>query len=388
MLKPVAPVSDLSAVMAPVEAARGVPNRFYADPSSFELEKRTLFANNWTCIGFGASVPNPGDVMPIDHMGTPLLLVRDKEGSLAVFENVCRHRGMILVDAPRNVTGALRCPYHSWCYDLKGRLRATPHVGGPGLNTHTAIDPDKTGLTPVRFGVFLDCVFVNMAGNGPDFDVWIAPLAKRWQDFAGRDLFHGVGSSFKLNVACNWKLAVENYCESYHLPWIHPGLNAYSRLEDHYNIADARHHSGQGTVVYNPNFDGDLAFPNFANLPDKWDTAAEYIALYPNVLLGVHRDHVFAIRLEPLAHNQTREHIEIYYTSKDAAQSDAFAELRAQNAKLWKDVFEEDIYVVEGMQKGRGAPGFDGGVFSPVMDMPTHTFHDWVAAQFTSVAAE
>jgi choline monooxygenase len=91
-------------------------------------------------------------------------------------------------------------------------------------------------------------------------------------------------------VACNWKLAVENYCESYHLPWVHPGLNSYSRLEDHYNIVAPRSFSGQGTTVYAPAL-GDAAFPDFPGLPAKWDTAAEYVALYPNVLFGVHRDH-------------------------------------------------------------------------------------------------
>jgi nitrite reductase/ring-hydroxylating ferredoxin subunit len=59
-----------------------------------------------------------------------------------VFYNICRHRGMILVDAPRKIEGAIRCPYHSWCYAKEGRLVATPHVGGPGQNAHPGIDRD------------------------------------------------------------------------------------------------------------------------------------------------------------------------------------------------------------------------------------------------------
>ena len=378
---------SLEQVMQPVETAHGLSNAHYTDETAFQMERKALFQDGWAAIGFASQVPNPGDVKPVDFLGMPLLMARDRDGALHVFQNVCRHRGMILVSEPKNVTGALRCPYHSWCYDLKGKLRATPHVGGAGVSHHEAIDPEKTGLIEVPHGVFLDAVFVNVSGTAEPFDTWIAPIASRWSEFADRPLFHGEGSSFTLDVNCNWKLAVENYCESYHLPWVHPALNAYSRLEDHYNISEARKFSGQGTLVYNPDLGGgETVFPNFEDLSNKWDQAAEYLAIYPNVLFGVHRDHTFLILLEPIAHNQTREHVEIFYTTQEAATSDAFADLRAKNAAQWKTVFIEDISVVEGMQKGRGAPGFDGGVFSPAMDQPTHAFHDWVASRLSAAS--
>jgi choline monooxygenase len=184
-------------------------------------------------------------------------------------------------------------------------------------------------------------------------------------------------------VATNWKLAVENYCESYHLPWVHPGLNSYSRLEDHYHIEEPDCFSGQGTLVYRQlKGDDGETFEDAPALSDKWDTAAEYIALYPNVLLGVHRDHSFAIVLEPVGPHDTAEHVEIYYHAESDAGPERAA-LRAKNAALWKVVFEEDIFVVEGMQRGRSALHFDGGRFSPAMDGPTHMFHRWIATQFS-----
>ena len=372
--------AELAAVTQPISDARGLPNTLYMSDAALALERQRIFSDGWVCIGFGKDAPEPGSVMPVDLQGMPLIMVRDKEGTLRVFENVCRHRGMILVEAPTTLPGLIRCPYHSWCYSHDGALRATPHVGGPGINKHDSIAPEQTGLTPVRHGIFLDMVFVNISGTAIAFDAWIAPLHERWADFADRTVVHGgPASSFTLEVNCNWKLAVENYCESYHLPWIHPGLNSYSRLEDHYHIEVPRAFSGQGTVVYNPRLDPDLAFPDFEGLPGKWDTGAEYVALYPNVLLGIHRDHMFAIRLDPIAHNKTIETVEIYYTAEQAAHDKTYAPLRKANAAMWRGVFEEDIFVVEGMQKGRGAPNFDGGRFSAVMDSPTHCFHDWVA---------
>ncbi len=192
----------------------------------------------------------------------------------------------------------------------------------------------------------------------------------------------GRDSSIEIKVNCNWKLAVENYCESYHLPWVHPGLNSYSKLEDHYNIEERGKFSGQGSHHYEqlkgPN---DLAFEDFMNLSKKWETGAEYIALFPNVLFGVHKDHTIALILYPLATNKTLERLEIHYPSKNSL-SDKYTDMRKQNTQLWKEVFQEDIFVVEGMQRGRHGYLFDGGKFSPVMDSPTHVFHYWVASNY------
>jgi len=81
-----------------------------------------------------------------------------------------------------------------------------------------------------------------------------------------------------------------------------------------------------------------------------------------------------------VAEDATIEHVEIYYADK-AMTEPPFAAMREKNANMWKEIFAEDIDVVERMQKGRYAPSFDGGKFSPVMDGPTHRFHEWVAEQ-------
>ena len=96
-------------------------------------------------------------------------------------------------------------------------------------------------------------------------------------------------------------------------------------------------------------------------------------------LLGAQRDHCYAIVLEPVAHDRTREHVHLYYAQPDTPEA-----MRHKNAALWKGVFIEDVVVVEGMQKGRAAPGFDGGRFSPAMDGPTHLFHAWVAERLAA----
>ncbi|MEM6303077.1 MAG: aromatic ring-hydroxylating dioxygenase subunit alpha [Pseudomonadota bacterium] len=369
--------TDLSTVTLPIDQANGLPNAHYIDPEVFAEERQSVLFANWAGLAVAADVPRVGDAVPIDFLGMPLLIVRDRQHNVRVFQNTCRHRGMILVDAPRRITGAIRCPYHSWCYATDGTLVSTPHVGGPGQNTHEGIDRALLGLVEIRSHIWMDVIFVNVSGTAPAFEEAHADLISRWAEF-DKPLYHGgADSRFTLDVNCNWKLAVENYCESYHLPWVHPGLNSYSRLEDHYHIERPGRYSGQGTLVYRQLTGADGAvFPDFEGLSAKWDTAAEYITVYPNVLLGVHRDHTFAIVLVPQGPEKTTESIHLYYASPETD-----AELRARNTTQWKEVFVEDIFVVEGMQRGRHAVGFDGGRFSPAMDGPTHMFHRWVAGQ-------
>ncbi len=375
--------TPLAAVRQPIETANGLPNAHYVDPSMWEEERNAVLFSSWSGLAAVAEVPEKGDAKPIEFLGIPLLLIRDRDGVVRVFQNTCRHRGMILVQEPKKIEGAIRCPYHSWCYSTAGKLVSTPHVGGPGHNTHPAVVKEDLGLTEIRSHIWFGTVFINIDGKAPPFEEVHADLLHRWREFDQPMIHGGADSSFVLEVKTNWKLAVENYCESYHLPWVHPGLNSYSRLEDHYNIAEKGLYSGQGSSLYRQiKGDDGAVFPDFAGLSDMWSTGAEYVAVYPNVLLGAQRDHCFSIVLEPVTQTTTREHIHLFYSTPQTDEA-----LRLKNAALWKVVFQEDIFVVEGMQKGRSAPHFDGGRFSPAMDGPTHCFHDWVATKIDTYRA-
>jgi len=380
-------VSDLSDVIKPVNLARGLPNAHYIDEAVFQEERQSVLFANWLGVGFAHDVPNVGDALPVDFLGMPLLLVRDDKGAVKVYQNTCRHRGMILVKEKSNIRGTIRCPYHSWCYGLDGALRSTPHVGGPGQNIHKDIKRDELGLFEIRSHIYLGVVFVNVGGQADDFTVAHSELLERWNAF-DKPLYHHADGAFGFDVNSNWKLAVENYSESYHLPWVHPGLNTVSRLEDHYHLEEPGKYSGQGSVVYQQLIgEAGQTFPDFDGLGEMWDTASEYATLYPNVLFGVHRDHAFAIILDPVGVDKTRERIALFYAQEEAV-GDAYKELRSTNAAFWKEVFGEDIFVVEGMQKGRHGVFFDGGKFSPVMDGPTHIFHEWVALQINAGRAK
>jgi len=372
-------LSNIEHVLKPIEQANGLPNEHYISKVVFEEEKHAIFFNNWAAVDFAKNVPNAGDAKPFDFMGMPLLIVRDGDGSIGVFQNTCRHRGMKLIEHPTTIMGVISCPYHGWCYSTKGELRATPHLGGHGVHTHASIKNEKLGLFQVRSSVWKDIIFVNISGDAPEFRAYAGELMDRWEEFEQTMYHGGESSSYSIDLNTNWKLAVENYSESYHLPCIHPGLNAYSRLADHYNIDEGDIFGGQGTKVYRQlEGEGGVTFPDFEMLSEKWNEGAEYVTLFPNVMLGIHRDHFFSIILEPIDADHTRERVELYY-AQDLKDSPEFQDMLDENAERWRTVFSEDIFVVEGMQKSRHGAFFDGGVFSPVLDNATHRFHQWVA---------
>jgi choline monooxygenase len=383
----------LADVLQPTAIAHGLPSRVYTDPAVWEFERDRLFGATWAAIGFASDVPAAGDVKPVWWLGQPLILLRDQHDRIRVFHNVCSHRGRQVVDAPCHVQGGLRCPYHFWFYGLDGQLKGTPHFSGANQHQLDGFDKSQHGLKEIDSQVWCDIVFINSSGGGPSFADFIAPLMNRWACFWGASgpeslVPGGRDSQFVLEVQSNWKLAVENYCESYHLPMVHPGLNSYSRLEDHYIVCDddGASFSGQGTRTYNFAETAGIELPGMPQWPGDRQRQAEYVALYPNILLGIQIDHFFVVLLEPVNEQQTREHVRIQYVGAAASEA-GYGAARAEQARAWETVFMEDIAMVEGLQRGRASPACIGGVFSPVQDTATHHFHRWVARRLQSALA-
>ncbi len=378
----------LNRVLLPIAEACGLPNAAYVDEDHFRLERAAVLGRTWAGLAFADSIPPRPYALPVDFMGLPLLITRDRSGVLRVFHNVCSHRGIKLVAEPTEVAGLINCRYHCWAYSVNGDLKATPHIGGVNRHSAAGFDNAEHGLKAVRSAEFMGMIFINLSADAPEFERHIDPLRQRASALVGadgwRELHPGASHSrLVIDVRCNWKLAVENYCEAYHLPWVHPALNEYSRLEDHYCFSDAEDFAGQGSLAYRLSDVAGTRLPRLAGWPAERTHVAEYPSLYPNVLLGFQADHAFAILLTPIAPDRTREEARIFYVA-EGATADRYDACRAATHAAWDVVFREDVFAVEGMQQGRASPGYQGGVFSPVMDEPTHHFHRWVAARLAA----
>ena len=384
-LSEVLDIKKIEEVNKPIEKAHGLPNECYTSEKYLMIERERVFQDKWTAIGIGSSVPNPGDALPYNLLGIPLIILRDKERKIRVFHNVCSHRGHKLLDKPCSLKNLLRCPYHSWSYYLEGKLVATPHIGGLNIHESEKFEKSKSNLKEVRSKIWMDIIFININNNEIEFDEYIRPLEDRWLKFISKDdqnslIYSRDYGYFNLDVKSNWKFAIENYCESYHLPWIHPELNKVSNISDHYHIQGLpNRYAGQGSNKYEQPLKGNKSFANFSNWPKEFSKNSEYIALFPNVMIGLHIDHFYVFWLEPISVNETKEHLAMYYVGEESANGKELESMRKENSRFWKDVMSEDIKAIEGMQEGRSSPSYNGGNFSPVMDNPTHQFHKWVA---------
>lgn len=356
----------------------GLPAAAYVSDRYLQQERATVFQQYWVCVGLASDAPNPGDVYPTEVAGMPIVLVRDRAGTLRAFHNVCSHRGLQLVSTPCNVRGALQCPYHAWTYKLDGKLRGTPHFGGYYKDTYDGFDRDSQGLQAIRCEQWLDLVFVNLSGDAPPLAEYLQPVRDRWASY-DLDQLRREPREVGLTCNANWKLAVENFSESYHLTWVHPALNSCSRMEDHFGFDVGEMHVGQGSLLYKSGVLAGRSLPTFPNLEaHQKETVAEYITVFPNLMLGVHPDYFLVFIVNPLSPSQTQERMTFYFIG-DAAMTPDNEALRHLPIDLWQDTNDEDIEMIERLQIGRQSPRFDGGCFSPELEQAVYRFQQMVA---------
>ena len=360
----------LESFSAPVEDGRGLPNHCYTDPEWLELEKKLVFARTWMLAGFQHDVPDKGDACPIEVAGMPLVLLRDNNGEIRVYHNVCRHRGAVMVTEPCKGKRLLTCPYHAWTYGLDGSLRSRPHFFG-GDRHDTNPGPDAPGLVPVRHAVWNDLVFVDLSGEAIDFETHWEPFARRTTHYDFSALRFAKTLTF--DVKGNWKLILENFFDPYHVPAVHP------KLEEFAPIGTRTSTETEGVWFYNSNPIAEpqegrgLGMPFYPGLSPEAQRTEWYFHLFPTVLFEFWPDQMGVFQLFPLAPDRTIEKIHIYFIG-DAATDEAHARQRQDVYDMWDELNTEDFRIVENMQRARVSPGFDGGVLSPFWDPATQHF--------------
>jgi len=196
---------------------RGIPPWTYNHPQMTRLEHERILLPSWQIVCHVNSIPKPGDYTTFEFGPENVVVIRDHAGVIRAFHNVCRHRGARIVEGSGSCN-LLRCPYHGWTYALDGSLR-----GLPVRESFPDIDLSAHGLLPVRTEILLGFVFVCLRGE-PE------PLAQAWAPFLP-DFTHyrleemvPLGPIFTEEWDVDWKVAFDNYLESYHVPAGHPGL--------------------------------------------------------------------------------------------------------------------------------------------------------------------
>src|SRR6185503_21221213 len=165
-------LSESELEITPLERAETIPSQWYSDPRFHALDLEAIFARTWQPVGDLGQLAHPGDCIVGEVAGEPIIVVRDKDGEIHAFYNVCRHRGGPLAVKDSNVQ-MLKCMYHGWTYRLDGMLRGVPHWDRVEL-----FDKKDYGLIPVRHAVWEGQVLVSL-GEAPTIATTFAGIRER-----------------------------------------------------------------------------------------------------------------------------------------------------------------------------------------------------------------
>jgi Rieske 2Fe-2S family protein len=343
----------------PAQLRPALPGRYYTDPGQFGRDREAVFARSWLCVGRSEDVSGGGRFLRVNAAGRDLVLVRGGDGALRGFHNVCRHRGAALCLEPRGqLRRAIRCMYHSWTYDLDGRLVAAP-------NAHEMPDlpKDRFGLVSVLVEEWLGYVWVNL-------DTTAAPLADQVQpqirdqlgDLATFDRYDigalRVGHRIEYDVASNWKSVAENFMECYHCTSIHPELTeALPQFTTGWGTVSGGVGATLAADKEGFSMSGRAARPRLPGLLDSEDRLLKGIVLRPNAFVFLIPDHVAFFWMEPLAADRTRVVVEWLF---DAAETEREGFDPGDSVRLLDVTNRQDFEACQRCQVGMASPAYRG----------------------------
>ena len=356
---PVDPAA-LGRTLAPFGHSVGLPGAAYTSAEVYAWEQRHLYEGSWVCTGRSSEIPSGGGQRAVRVGQEGVLLVRDHDGTLRGFSNVCCHRGHELL-APDTATQrrVVQCPYHAWTYGLDGRLRAVPRFGRvPGFTC------EVYGLGPTCMAEWNGFVFVNAMGDAPDLAEHTGDLDRHVEGYGLADLVPA--ASLLYEIEANWKFVHEGYHECYHCPQIHPQFCPRSSPwsgENH--VARAGLWSGGSMEVADGSetmsYTGARGAPYLPGLDARRRREVSYLGLLPNLLVSGHPDYVMTHRIVPRAPDRTWIECQFLFPA-DVVATPGFDPGYA--ADFWDATNRQDWAACESMQRGAASRGFVPGPLS------------------------
>ncbi len=352
-----------------------LPSFWYQREDVYALEQEHIFFKEWVCVGRDEELPRPGDHRVLDVCGQSIILVRNNEGVLRSFYNVCRHRGARLCspkptgDASTGLAvqgGVMQnrmilCPYHAWTYDLNGQLLRAPH-----LSAESGVDVSNVQLYPVLVETWGGFVFLNLSpAQAQPFTEHVRGVRARFPRYPLAGL--RVVKTIRYDVEANWKILCENYNECYHCGPVHPELcrlvpafrqNGGADLDWERGIP---HREGADTFTLS----GTSTRRSFPELNEDEQVRHKGELLYPNLFISAAREHVAAFVLQPLGPRRTRIDCHFLFEPHEIDQPGFDP---SDTVDFWHLVNRQDWNICELVQSGISARVHKVGVFSPMED--------------------
>lgn len=350
-----------------------LPSSWYTSEEIYRCEKERIFCREWICAGREEELPSPGDYRLLDIAGESILLVRNRQGLLRAFYNVCRHRGAQLCRTHDSTpTGmavhggviagrSIMCPYHQWTYDLDGQLVAAPHLGGVA-----GFDKSAIRLYPVGVQCWGGFIFVHLTpAEARPLAAQLGEIPLRTERYPLAEL--RIGHSMSYVVRANWKAICENYNECYHCAGVHPELCSvvpafrdagsagldWSRGIPH--RAGAYTFTGSGTSSRR-------AFPNL-NEDERERHKGEVI--YPNLFVSLACEHAAVFILQPRGPQRTDILCHFLFEPYEIARPDFDP---TDVVEFWDIVNRQDWEICESVQRGICSRVHRHGYYAPMED--------------------
>lgn len=350
-----------------------LPSSWYLEDRYYQLEKEHIFCSEWVCVGREEEIPNAADHRVLELYGESILLLRNREGVLKAFYNVCRHRGARLCPGQHEDDSILAlkggvvggrnivCPYHAWTYDLDGQL-----VKAPFLHGVAGFDAGSVHLHPVGVECWGGFVFLNLTpATARPFDDTVAVARRRFRNYPLADL--RIARTISYEVAANWKVLCENYNECYHCGPVHPELcrivpafreSGGAGLDWERGVA---HRQGATTFT----FSGESSRRSFPGLSEDEQVLHKGELVYPNLFLSLAREHVAYFILRATGPGKTTVDCHFLFEPHEMARpgfdpSDA--------VDFWHLVNRQDWAICQRVQQGMSARVHERGVYAPMED--------------------
>jgi Rieske 2Fe-2S family protein len=347
-----------------------LPSSWYRSEAVFALEKERIFSREWVCVAREQELETPGAYRVLSLYGESVLLLRNREGRLRAFYNVCRHRGSRLcrdASAPSAPLGGgiaggrITCPYHQWTYDFDGRLVAAPYLTG-----EAQFDRTRFSLYPVGVECWGGFVFLNLTPAGAaSFAGQIESIAARIARYPLAQL--RTGYTIRYDVAANWKVICENYNECYHCAGVHPELCAV--------VPAFRERGGAGLDWLRgiPHRQGAYTFTHsgttrrraFPALNDDERVRHKGELIYPNLFLSLACDHAAVFILEPRSPARTEITCHFLFERGEIEKSDFDP---SDATSFWDLVNRQDWAICEAVQQGLSSRVHERGYYAPMED--------------------
>ena len=339
----------------------------YVEDRWHNVDLEAIISKTWQWVCHVEKVREPGSYMTIEIAGQPIAVVRDREGELRAFYNVCKHRAHELLSGEGNTT-RIMCPYHAWVYKLDGNLVRAPHT-----ENLEGFEPKEICLDQVQVEEFCGFVYVNLDANAPSLSEQSGDLETEIRHWAPDIEKLTFGHRLTYDIKSNWKNVVDNFLECYHCPTAHKDFCDLVDMDTYKVTTHGIYSSHMADAGNAPNSAYDVSNATVKTHAVWW--------LWPNTCLMRYpgRSSMIVLNIIPAGLDRTLETYDFFLETSEANE----AELDA--IRYLDEVLQvEDIAICESVQKGMNTPAFQQGRIvndpdgSGMSEHAVHHFHGLV----------